>query len=82
MREIDRISDSRRMKQAVAPPPPSEPDDMEEMLEFPLHEPLNTTQSVFDKNAFNKTGGINTVKSVFDRKAVFKFDGHNHDGNS
>ncbi|MCL2633085.1 MAG: hypothetical protein FWD34_01075 [Oscillospiraceae bacterium] len=52
-------------------PVDDEPDDMEEYMEFQVQEPINKSSSVFDKNAFNKTGGINTEPSVFDKKALF-----------
>jgi len=67
-KQIQKAEELKKKKQDIE----DGPDDMEEYLEFQVQEPINKSDSVFDKNAFNKTGGINTAPSVFDTQCVFK----------
>jgi hypothetical protein len=61
--------EEKKKKQA---PAQDEPDELDDYMEMPSHEPLNTAASVFDAGINKKTGGINTAPSVFDKSAVFK----------
>ena len=69
MRALEHLEENKKKKKNFQD---DEPDDMEETLELPSYEPINTAESVFDKNAAEKTGGINTAPSVFDKDVVFK----------
>ena len=49
---------------------PDEDEDLDMRLERTMSAPLNTAESVFDRD--KKYEGINTHKSVFDRGALFR----------
>jgi hypothetical protein len=63
MSELKKIDEQKKKNNIKEDPP----DDMEEFMDFHVHEPINKSDSVFDKNSFNRTGGINTMPSVFDK---------------